>query len=200
VTAPGAAPSPRASRIPPPGTPMTVEEFLALPDDGVVRELVRGELREVGPRVRGRPHWRAEARLAGLLDHWLDQQPLPRGQILSGQVAFRLAGAEESVIEVDVAYISAERAAATGPRDAVIGGPPVLAAVILAPSDALGRIVDVVQGLLEVGAVVWEVDPDFRRVIVYRPDRGPELFNIQQELSGEPYLPGFRVAVAKIFE
>jgi Uma2 family endonuclease len=179
---------------------MTVEDFLALPDDGIVRELVRGELREVGPRVRGLPHWRAEARLAGLLTRWLDQQPLPRGQVLSGQVAFRPAGASESVVEVDVACISAEREAATGRKDAVIGGPPILAAVILAPSDALGRIADVVQGLLEVGAVVWEADPDFRRVIVYRPDRGCELFNVNQDLSGEPYLPGFRVAVAEIFE
>jgi hypothetical protein len=37
-------------------------------------------------------------------------------------------------------------------------------------------------------------------VMVHRPDAEPELFNIRQELSGEPHLPGFRVPVARLFE
>jgi hypothetical protein len=37
-------------------------------------------------------------------------------------------------------------------------------------------------------------------VTVYRPGTEPELFNVRQELSGEPHLPGFRVPVARLFE
>jgi Uma2 family endonuclease len=47
--------------------------------------------------------------------------------------------------------------------------------------------------------VVWVVDPHDRTVLVYRPQAEPELFNVRQELSGDPELPGFRVAVSEIF-
>ena len=40
---------------------------------------------------------------------------------------------------------------------------------------------------------------DFQTVTVHRPGAPPELFNITQQLSGKPHLPGFVVPVAKIF-
>ena len=47
--------------------------------------------------------------------------------------------------------------------------------------------------------LVWVVDPHDRTVTIYRLDREPELVNIRQELTAEPFLPGLRVAVAEIF-
>ncbi|HZU37567.1 MAG TPA: hypothetical protein VFA18_16725 [Gemmataceae bacterium] len=38
-----------------------------------------------------------------------------------------------------------------------------------------------------------------RTVKIIRPTAEPELVNVQQELSAEPHLPGFRVAVARLF-
>jgi hypothetical protein len=35
---------------------------------------------------------------------------------------------------------------------------------------------------------------------VHQPDSEPELFNIRDELSAEPHLPGFRIPVARFFE
>jgi hypothetical protein len=35
--------------------------------------------------------------------------------------------------------------------------------------------------------------------MIYRPDAEPELVNIKQDLTAEPHLPGFRVAVAQLF-
>jgi Uma2 family endonuclease len=49
-------------------------------------------------------------------------------------------------------------------------------------------------------ALVWIIDPVLRTVTVCRPDAEPALFNVNQELTAEPHLPGFRVAVAEIFE
>ena len=43
---------------------MTIEEFLALPDDGVERDLIRGKLRESDVTRRNRRHSRCEARLS----------------------------------------------------------------------------------------------------------------------------------------
>ena len=56
----------------PPAEAMTAEEFLALPDDGIDRELIRGELRERAMTVRNRFHSSTEARIAHVLDNWLD--------------------------------------------------------------------------------------------------------------------------------
>jgi Uma2 family endonuclease len=46
---------------------------------------------------------------------------------------------------------------------------------------------------------VWVVNPADRTVRVYRPDVRPQLFNDEQELAGEPHLPGFRTPVARLF-
>ena len=83
----------------------------------------------------------------------------------------------------------------------------------MAPPDRLKRRilreavrdnVDTIHGLppraLRAGVrLVWLVDPHYRTVLVYRPDQEPELFNVRQELTAEPHLPGFRVPVAQIF-
>jgi Uma2 family endonuclease len=47
--------------------------------------------------------------------------------------------------------------------------------------------------------LVWEVDPDFRTVRVYRPGHEPVMFNRKQILSGDDVLPGFEVAVGELF-
>jgi Uma2 family endonuclease len=61
-------------------------------------------------------------------------------------------------------------------------------------------MVEKIRAYLDAGvALVWLVDPDFRTVVVYRPDAAPQMFNIEHELSGEPHLPGFVVAVARLF-
>ena len=46
--------------------------------------------------------------------------------------------------------------------------------------------------------VAWLVRPHDRTVTIYRLDAEPKLVNVTQELSGEPHLPGSRVAVAKL--
>jgi Uma2 family endonuclease len=53
---------------------------------------------------------------------------------------------------------------------------------------------------LEVGTVVWVADPDFRTVAVHRPGEPPVTYNERQEIDGDPYLPGFRVLVSRLFE
>ena len=47
--------------------------------------------------------------------------------------------------------------------------------------------------------LVWVIDPHDRSITIYRLGEQPELVNIRQELSGDPHLPGIRVAVAEVF-
>jgi Uma2 family endonuclease len=81
-----------------------------------------------------------------------------------------------------------------------LGGPPILAVEILEPWDTHGDLVERIREYLDAGTVVWEVDPRFETVRVHQPGQLAVSFNASQELSADPYLPGFRVAVAAIFE
>jgi Uma2 family endonuclease len=85
-------------------------------------------------------------------------------------------------------------------RRSFYDGAPILAVEILSPSDKHEDIVEKVGLYLEVGTMVWVVDPDFRTVSVHGPGQLPETLNAKQELSGEPELPGFCVAVERIFQ
>ena len=179
---------------------LTTEDLLNLPDDGVERDLIRGELRE-WPMTRRNPmHSESESLVTYQLCRWLDAQPLPRGKVVGGEAGFRLRRDPETFVGIDVAYVSPEMAAIHDRKRKYFDGPPVLAVEILSPSDEHERIVEKVELYLEVGTVVWVVDPDFRTVAVHRPGEAPEMFNDRQELDGEPYLPGFRVRVARLFE
>lgn len=130
--------------------PMTFEEFLALPeDDGVERELIRGELRERPRTWRGADHSGVEATLARLLGNWMERQPRPRGRVHSGEAAFRLRREPATIVGIDVAVASADQVATTAPSQWFYDGPPLLAIEILSPSDTQERMVEKVWLYLE---------------------------------------------------
>ena len=79
-------------------------------------------------------------------------------------------------------------------------GPPILVVEILSPSDKHQDTVDTVATYLEVGTIVWVIDPDFQTVTVFRPGDRPRALNIEDELKADADLPGFRVRVADLLE
>ena len=179
---------------------LTAEFLSSLPDDGVERDLIRGELRERPMTRRNPAHGEAESLITHHLCGWLDSQPAPKGKVVGGEAGFRLKQAPVTYVGIDVAYVSPEMVASHDRKRKFFDGPPVLAVEILSPSDMHGDVVEKVELYLEVGTVVWLVDPDFRTVAVHRPGEPPETFNERHELDGSPYLPGFRVRVARFFE
>jgi Uma2 family endonuclease len=179
---------------------LTTEELLAMPADGIDRWLIRGQLREKPMTVRNRSHSRVMARVAQVLNNWLDQQPEPRGSVLCGEAGVRLRRDPDTTVGIDVVYVSAEVAARQPADTTLIDGVPVLAVEILSPSDVLEEVNEKTDGYLQAGvALVWVIDPHRRTVQIFRPKSEPEMVNVRQELSGEPELPGFRVAVAQLF-
>ncbi|HUB26717.1 MAG TPA: Uma2 family endonuclease [Tepidisphaeraceae bacterium] len=180
--------------------PMTTEELLAMPEDGMERELIRGQLRERKMTRRNPWHSGTEPIIARLLLNWVDSRPPPRGRVFSGECGFRIKRNPDTTVGIDVAYVSAEMGASIGRNAALIDGSPILAVEILSPSDKQEDILDKVDEYLKSGVkLIWIVDPVFQTVTVYRPDAPPAMFNDTQELSGEPHLPGFRAAVASLF-
>jgi Uma2 family endonuclease len=180
---------------------MTAEELLALPEDGVDRWLIRGQLREKPMTRRNRFHAKLEARIAQLLGEWLDAQPVPRGEVLSGEAGVTLRRNPDTSVGIDVVYISAQVAGAQSDQSSMIEGVPTLAVEVLSPSDSEEEINEKIMDYLSSGvALVWVVDPHFQTITVYEPARPPVLYNIQQTLSADPHLPGFRVPLARIFQ
>ena len=179
---------------------MSVNEFIPLLDDSIDRELIRGRLREWPRRFHTPAHGVTLTNFCSLLKKWEESQPRPRPCVHGFGAGFLLRRDPDTLIGSDVSIASAEQMTVT-PRDQFyFDGPPILAVEILEPWDTHGDIVERVKEYLAAGAVVWEVDPDFRRVSVHRQGHEVELLNASKELSADPYLPGFRVAVASIFD
>jgi Uma2 family endonuclease len=178
----------------------TTETLLTMPENGVDRYLIRGQLREKPVTRRNRWHSSVEARLAYLLWQWLDQQPPPRGNICSGEAGCILRHDPDTTVGIDIVYVSADLASRDAKGTTLIDGVPILAVEILSPSDTLEEIDEKVNEYLSSGvAQVWLVHPRFKTVEIFRPNAAPELFNEGQELDGGKDLPGFRVPVASIF-
>ncbi len=177
---------------------MTAEEFLALPDDGKERELIRGELREKPMTYRNRFHAQAEARIAFLLGRWLEDQPQPHGTVYSGEVGCILRHEPDTIVGIDVAYFSHAVTQRQTDETALIDGVPLLAVEVLSPSDKQSEVHEKVMLYLESGVqAVWIVDPLFRTVQVHQRGAEPKTFNREETLSG--CLPGLEIPVADLF-
>jgi Uma2 family endonuclease len=179
--------------------------LLALPDDGVERWVVDGVIEEVGTTMRNKRHTRTETRVARYLDVWSDSQPTPRGAVHSGEVGVILREEPELNVGIDVVYLNAEQAerndAIADDETTIIVAPITLAVEILSPSDTIESIQRKLDWFAECGVpVVWVLHPYQRTVAVHRPGVPPVTLNEQQELDGGAELPGFRVAVSRLFE
>ena len=181
---------------------MTSDELFALPPSKKVdRWLFRGELRESKVTKRNPSHSRVVMTLGRILGNWLATRPRPRGNLYGGEAYFRIRKDPDTNVGIDVALSTPEQAAATGKKDNFVDGAPVLAAEVLSPNDKRKDIREAVDEYLDCGVkLVWVLDPYDDTVTVYRPGQKPVSFNTDQELSGDPELPGFRCRVAEIFE
>ncbi|MDB5384777.1 MAG: hypothetical protein JWM11_423 [Planctomycetaceae bacterium] len=181
--------------------PITAEELLAMPDDGMDRELIHGELRETPMTYRGQSHSLLTSRISYFLNLWLINHPTMRGAILDSDVAVRLCRDPETAVGIDVAFFTEEVLKMTPPGQFLTEGPPVLAVEVMSPSDTLSGVADKVQLYLEYGvAVVWVVNPRFQTLTVHRPDSTSRSFDLPDDLEGGSELPGFRVPMTDVFK
>jgi Uma2 family endonuclease len=180
---------------------MTTEELLALPDDGMDRWLINGELREKPMTVRSRFHSSIMVRIGAILLQWRDQQVEPRGKVYCGECGVRLKKSPDTTVGVDVLYAPPELVAVQSDSTTVVEGIPSLIVEILSPSDTVAEINEKVAGYRAAGVPhVWVVNPYVQTVSVHRPDCEPVLFNKNQEITAEPQLSGFKITVSRFFE
>src|SRR5258708_31446069 len=134
---------------------LTLEELLLL-EDGVERWSIQGDVWEKPMTYRNRWHSALVVWTAHLLLEWLLKQPLPRGKILGGEAGCRLRRNPNSVVGIDIVYISPDLAAHDPDDTTLIDGVPVLAVEILSPSDKQEEIDAKIDEFMSVGVKqVW---------------------------------------------
>jgi Uma2 family endonuclease len=187
----------------------TTADLLAMPDDGVERWIIRGQLREKPPEipgvtmtVRNRTHSEVMMTIGYVIKSWLRTRPEPRGKVYGGEAGVRLRGTADSTVGVDIVFASAELVAAQ-PDDGttLLDGVPTLVGEILSPNDTQEQIEEKIDTYLGAGVpIVWIVNPYRRTVAVHRPGHEPDTYNRTQTLPQYPEMPGFAPTVAELFE
>jgi len=176
---------------------MTADELLAMPDDGFVYELIKGELIKVSPPP-GHEHGLVAMNLAGPLYEYAKKNHL--GKVYAAETGYLLEENPDTVRAADVSFISRDRIEKAGVVHGYWKGAPDLAVEVVSPSDTVRRIEGKVADWLESGTrIVWVVSPKMHTVTVYRSLTEIELLTENDTLDGGDVVPGFQISIAEIF-
>lgn len=176
---------------------MSVEEFLALPDDGCQYELVQGELIEMPGS--GFEHSDIGLGLGAELRAFVRKHSL--GRVTGSDGAYVLNREKRTVLVPDAAFVRADRLPPPGERSGVLELVPDLVIEVASPNDSANMISEKVREYLDAGVqLVWVVFPKRRMVQIYTPDRSSHLLYEDDVLDGGDVLPGFEMRVGAIFE
>ena len=172
---------------------MTAGELANLTDDDYRHELVKGELLTMS--LPKHAHARVCAKLIRILGNYVETNDLGEVWADSG---FKLESNPDTVIGPDLSFMAKPRL--TGLGTSYVSGPPDLAVEIRSPGDRRGKVERKATMWLDFGIrSLWLVNPVKRTVEVTRADGARWLFQESDELFDDT-VPGFRVAVSKIFE
>ena len=178
---------------------MTVAEFeqWQLPLlDACRYDLWDGEVIEMAPA--GADHGAIASEVGRLVANYNRERRL--GRTYAAETGFILDEVRQRVLGPDVAFVTRSRVPASS-QGGFFRGAPDLAVEVRSPSNSAREMATKANGYLAAGTrLVWVVDPDSRTVTVYRPDRSPVELASEGYLDGYDVLPGFRVAVAAIFD
>jgi Uma2 family endonuclease len=106
---------------------------------------------------------------------------------------------DPSTREPDLTWVRAEHI----PTDLNVDpdAPPDLAVEVISRTDThTGTDARVKQYLASGVQLIWIIDPWMRTVTVYEPNGNIQIITEQGTLTGDPVIPGFAIAVAKLFQ
>lgn len=175
-------------------TVTTAEEFdhyALLPDNaGRLLELIGGEVIEVVSNG-------VASEIGMFLGSSLTAFVRPRGLgRITGADGGYMIGSERYI--PDAAFIAKQKQPKPS-RAAYNPTPPDLAVEVLSPSNTDAEMRINIVNYLQVGTLVWVINPDARRVEVYAPGQPPRIIGIGGTLDSGDVLPEFTLAVKEIF-
>ncbi len=174
---------------------LTPDELLSLP--GADRfELVDGELLEIS---MGAESSHISIRLVMLIGAYC--QLHGKGLLFGPDCGYQcFADDPNRIRRPDVSFVSGGRLPNDLPPKGFIRIPPDLAAEVVSPGDSAYEVGRKAEEYLEAGTpLVWIINPDARTVLVYRADGSIIGLRENDELTGDPVLPGFRCRVSDLF-
>jgi Uma2 family endonuclease len=181
----------------PPAAPLSVtpEQLLAMPD-GDLYELVDGVLVELKSDMTSSY---VAMRLGRLLGNFLGDPP--RGWVMGADCGYQCFPHRPKLVrKPDVSFIRLGRLPDERLPASYIRIPPDLAVEVLSPNDLSYETDEKVTEYLGVGVpLVWVINPEQRRVLVYRAGGPISGVHEDGELDGETVLPGFRCPVRELF-
>jgi Uma2 family endonuclease len=175
--------------------PITAEEFLAWPDDGLRHELIRGEV--VSMSLPGERHGEVALEIAWLIKNHVKRHNL--GKVYP-ETGFLIERNPDTVRGPDVAFVRAEQLAKITDSQKHVPFAPDLAVEVMSPNDRPDKVEEKAETWLAAGSrEVWAVDPDARTVTIYRPSARPVLLAQIESIDGGTVLPGFTCLVSQFF-
>ena len=195
----------RVRPFPPPSAPRhgpwkaaDVERF---PDDGYRYEIWHGELVRMAPA--GGRHGECEANLVAALR----QQTRTLGRVYTGDTGFLLREDPDELVSPDVAFVRHHRLPPPAERIGYLRVVPDLVVEIRSSNDAETDVRSKLSLYLGVGVpLVWIVDPQRQTVEEVRAstsqlgDASLMRADAGDVLDGGSAVPGFRLAVAEVFD
>ncbi len=194
--------APWAEIVPGAPYPMTIDQLMALPDDGHIYELVEGRLVRMPPSGGGASN--LGLRLASALQTFAEPAGLGVVTGADGEYVLSGPGDLETAFAPDAAFVRADRAPARNSPEWEKAWhlAPDLAAEVVSPNQFRPEMADKAQRYLAAGVrLVWVVWSKYFQVDVWRPgsDQPTATLNIGDQLDGLDVLPGFTYPLARLF-
>jgi Uma2 family endonuclease len=175
---------------------VTAEDLSRIPDDGLRRELIRGEVHTMTPG--GAEHGRVAWAVAGLLFEHLHGTGAGVG--FGAETGFVLARDPDTVRAPDAAFVSAERVEAIGRTARYWPGAPDFAAEVISPDDSFREVEEKALSWLAAGTrAVLVLDPARHTATVYRGSGEARVHTVGDTLDLSDAVPGWEVTVAELF-
>ncbi|HEX2206454.1 MAG TPA: Uma2 family endonuclease [Longimicrobium sp.] len=185
---------PSAAAVQP--APVTADELLAMPDDGLLRELVDGEVWETPPP--GEEHGVVAARMLVKLGSHVFAHDL--GIVHAAETGFKISENPDTVLAPDAAFVSRERVARAAIAKGYRAGAPDVAVEVVSPGDSFAEVEAKVARWLAAGCrMVVVVNPARRAATVYRSRDDITLLTEGDVLEGGDVVPGWKLPLRELF-
>jgi Uma2 family endonuclease len=178
------------------GAPMTFEEAALLDPDGQPGEIVDGRW---VPVTRGTwRHGEVVLTVAFLLRLYAREHG--GWSVSVADPGVKLGRDPERLRGPDVGVVRAERAPTGKGVDGWLDGAPDLAVEVIGDSQTFSDMTKkALEYLAAGGKMVWVVDADPRRVVIFTPPDHVRILGAEEMLDGGELLAGFRCKVAELF-
>ena len=169
---------------------------MKLPDNGMRRELILGELREMAPA--GDEHGEIAMTIGSHLAQHVKSGSL--GRTYAAETGFVITRDPDTVRAPDAAFVRQGVIEATGRLRGFRLGAPDLAVEVISPGDTYTEVHEKVMEWLDAGCrMVVVVDPRRKTVTVYRSRNDIEILTEEDTLLGGEVVEGWELPVRELF-